>query len=80
MLQYFEQTIQYTSRRPAIHARVNGVSVAEALGKSAPFAVVLGDVQDRVDALKVAERDVAVLYRQERFDSSGPPRDDPHVA
>ena len=38
--------------------------VAEALGLSPPFAIVLRDLHDRVDDLQVAKRDVAAPYRK----------------
>ena len=69
MLQLLEKPIEYAGFRPAIHARVNGVPVAEAPGQSTPLAAVLRDVQDRVDDLQVTERDVAALYGQKRLDA-----------
>jgi hypothetical protein len=45
------------------------VPVAEALRKAAPLAAVLGHIQDRVDDLKIAERDVATLHGQKRLDT-----------
>jgi len=63
-LQLFERTLQHTGLRPAAHARVNGVPVAEAFGQPAPFTAMLSDVQDRVENLMVGQANVASLARQ----------------
>lgn len=68
MLQLFEQSIQNTRFRPAIHARVDRVPVAKAPGKAAPFAAIFRYKQNRVHDLKVAERDIAALNRQKILD------------
>jgi len=68
MLQFLEQSIQNTRFRPAIHARVDRVPVAKALGQAAPFAAILCYKQNRIDDLKVAERDIAALNRQKILD------------
>jgi len=68
MLQFFEQAIEHTGLGPVVHARVDGVAVAEAFGQCALVAAVFRDVQDRLDDLKVGERNVATLHRQKRLD------------
>ena len=68
MLQFLEQPIQYAGFCPAIHARIDCVPVAEALRQASPFAAILRNVQNCVDDLKVAERDIAALNRQEFLD------------
>jgi len=68
MLQFLEQPIQHTGLGPTVHARVDRVPVAEAFWQRAPLAAVFRDVQDRVDYLKVGERDIAALYRQKCLD------------
>jgi hypothetical protein len=68
ILQLLEQAIQHANLRPAIHAGLDPVPVPETLGQGPPLAAVLRDVQDRVDHLEVAERNVAALYRQKRPD------------
>ena len=70
MLQLLKQAIQHPGLGPAVHAGIDRVPVAEALGQRVPFTDVLGDLQDRVDYVEVAERDVAALYRQERLDAT----------
>src|SRR5580693_6279902 len=80
MLQFLEQSIQHAGLCPTIHAGVDSVPIAEALGQAAPFATVLRDVQYRVDHLKIGERNVAALYRQERFDPTELLRSDLHGA
>ena len=52
LLKFCEDAIQHAALGPAVHARVNGVPVAEALGQTAPLAAVLGDIQDRVNTLR----------------------------
>ena len=80
MLHFLEQAIEYARLGPAVHARINRVPVAESLRQTAPLAAVLRDVQDRVDDLEVAERDVAALYRQKRLDPTELLCADFHVA
>ena len=48
LLQLCKDAIQHPALRPTIHASINGVPVAEPLGQTAPFAPLLGDVQDGV--------------------------------
>ena len=48
-LQLFEHAIQDAGLGPTVHARVDRVPIAEALGQSAPFATVLGHIEDGVD-------------------------------
>ena len=67
-LQLLEHAIQDASFGPAIHARVNRVPVAEALGHSAPLAAMLSNVQDGIDHLQIAEADIATLNRQAVLD------------
>ena len=68
VLQLGKDAIQYPTLRPAIHARIDGVPVAESLGEPAPFAPLLGDVQDGVEHLEIVERHVAALRGQPRRD------------
>ena len=67
-LQLLEDPIQDASFGPAIHAGIDRVPVAKALGQPAPLAALLGDEQDRVENLKIIQTDVATLNRQERLD------------
>ena len=48
VLQLSKYAIQHPALRPTIHASIEGVPVAEPLGQTAPFAALLGDVQDGV--------------------------------
>ncbi len=43
-LQFLEDGVEHAVLRSAVHAGVNGVPVAEALGQAAPFAALLGDI------------------------------------
>jgi len=61
LLQLLEHPIEHTRLGPAIHAGVDRVPVAEALGQPSPFAAVFGHVKDGVDHLQVAQADVAAL-------------------
>ena len=67
-LQLFEHTVEHAGLGPAIHARVDGVPVTEALGQSAPLAALLGDVQDGVDYLQITEADIPPLDWQAVLD------------
>ena len=63
LLQAFEHTIQHTQLRPAVHAGIDGVPVAEAFGQAAPLAAMLAHIQDGVEHLQVGKTDVASLSR-----------------
>lgn len=52
---------------PAVHAGVNRVPVAKALGKTTPLTAMLGNIEDRIDHLKVGQADVATLPGQAVF-------------
>lgn len=68
LLQLGKNAIQYPALRPPIHARIDRMPVPELLGQAAPFAPLLGDVQDRVQDLPIVERDIAALGRQASLD------------
>ena len=80
LLQLLEHPVEHAQLGPAVHARVDGVPVAEALGQAAPLAAVLGHVEDRIDDLQIAERHVATLHRQEGLDASELSSGDFHAA
>ena len=67
-LQLGKDAIQHPALRPSIHMSIDGVPVAELLGQAAPFAPLLGDVQDGVQHLPIVERHVAAWCRQTSFD------------
>ncbi len=68
MLHLCKDAIQHPARRPPIHASINGVPVAEPLEQRAPFAPLLGDVQDGVQNVSMVERHVAAWRPQTRRD------------
>src|SRR6185436_461226 len=68
MLQLLEHAIEHPVFGPAIHARVDGMPIAESLGQPAPFATVLGHVQDRIDYAQIRMADVAALRGQALLD------------
>jgi hypothetical protein len=68
LLQLLEQPVQNTRLGPAVHARLDGVPIAEALGQTTPLAAVLCDVQDGVEHLQIRQADVATLGGQAMFD------------
>ena len=68
VLQLGKDAIQHPALRPTIHARIDGVPVAEPLGQTTPFAPLLGDVQNGVEHLQIVERHIAALRRQPRRD------------
>ena len=49
VLQLGKDAIQHPALRPPIYARIDGVPVAKPRGQTAPFATLLGDVQDGVE-------------------------------
>ena len=67
-LQLLEHPVQHAVLRPPVHARVDRVPVAEPGRQAAPFAAVLGHMQDRVEHLQVRQADVAALHRETRRD------------
>ena len=70
VLQLGKDAIQHPALCPPIHARIDRVPVAEPLGQPAPFASLLGDVQDGVEHLQIVECHVATLCRQTRLDGT----------
>ena len=68
LLQLGKDAIQDPALRPPVHASIDGVPVAEPLGQTAPFAPLLGDVQDGVEHLQIVERHIAAWRRQRRRD------------
>ena len=80
MLQFLEQAIQHAGLGPAVHACIDRAPIAELLGQAAPLAAILRDVQDCVEHLKVGERDIPTLYRQERLDPTELRRGDFHLS
>ena len=70
MLQLRENSIQYTAFGPAIHAGVDRVPVAKTCGQAAPFAALLGHVQDRVQHSQIGQAHVATLGWQTVLDQA----------
>ena len=68
LLQLGNSAVQHPALRLTIHASVNGVPVAEPLGQTAPFAPLLGDVQDGVQDVQIVEHHVAAGCRQAWLD------------
>lgn len=68
MLQLLKHTIEHPILGPAIHARVEGVPIAESQGQPAPFATVLGHVQNRIDYAQIRMADIAALLWQAVLD------------
>ena len=68
MLQLLEHPIEHPVLGPAIHARVDGVPIAESFGQPAPLATVLGHVQDGIDYTQIRMAHVAALLGQAVFD------------
>ena len=70
VLQLREYPIQDAVLRPPIHAGVDGVPVAKALGQTAPLAALLGYIQDRVEHAQIGQAHVAALGRQTMLDQA----------
>ena len=68
MLQLFKNPIQYATLGPAIHARVDGMPVAEPFGQTALLATMLGHVQDRIENEQIRMADIAPLSGQTVLD------------
>ena len=60
-LQVFEHTVQHAVFGPAVHARVNGMPVAESLRQSSPITAMFGDIQNGVEYLPVRNAYIAAL-------------------
>ena len=67
-LQLLEHPIKHAGFGPAIHARVDGVPVAKALGQPAPLAAMLGDIQHRIQNNEIGQADVTALRGKAVFD------------
>jgi hypothetical protein len=63
-LQLLEHPIQNTALGPAIHAHIDAMPVTEVLGKPAPLATMLGNIQKRVQHGQVRQAYIAPLNRQ----------------
>jgi hypothetical protein len=57
LLQPLKGLHQHARLRPSAHSRLDHVPVSEALGKAAPFAVMLGHVQDGIEYLQIRQAD-----------------------
>ena len=64
MLQLLEHAIEHPIFGPAIHARVDGVPIAESQGQPAPLATVLGHIKNGIDYAQIHMADVAALLGQ----------------
>lgn len=67
LLQLLKRAVKHAGLGPAAHSGVDRVPVAEALWQTAPFATVLGHVQDGIEHLEIGQADVAALRRQAVF-------------
>ena len=67
-LQLLEHPVENARLGPAVHARVDGVPIAEPLGQSAPLAAMLCDVEHCVQHCQVRQADVATLRGKAMFD------------
>src|ERR1035438_1611751 len=63
-LQLFKDAVQCAILRPAVHAGIDRVPIAEALGQPTPLASLLGHIQNRVQHRQVRHADIATLTRQ----------------
>jgi hypothetical protein len=68
LLKLGKHAIQHAALGPSVHARVDGMPVAEALGQAAPFASVLCNVKDRIQHAQIRETYIAALQRQAVLD------------
>ena len=68
LLQALEQSIHHAALGPAAHACIDRVPVAKALWQAAPFAAVLGYIQNGIENLQVRQTYVASWPGQTAFD------------
>src|SRR5271156_3605490 len=78
-LQLFKDPVEGAALGPAVHARVDGMPVAEALRQPTPLASVLGHIQQSIEKLQVRKTYIAPLYRQAVLDSCVLPFRDLHL-
>jgi len=64
LLQLLEHPVEHPALAPAVHARIDRVPIAEALGQAAPLAALLGHVQDGIQNTEVGQTHVAPLRGQ----------------
>ena len=67
-LQLLEDAIQHAALGPAIHARINAMPVTKSRRKAAPFAALLGHIQNCVEHLEVLQFHIPTLNRQAVLD------------
>ena len=63
-LQVLEHALEHAALAPAVHARVDRMPIAEALGQPAPLAALFGHIQDGIQNIEVAQAHIAALRRQ----------------
>ena len=70
MLKLRKYPVEHSILRPAIHAGVDGVPMAEPLGQPAPFAALFGNEQDGVQHPQIGQAHIAALSRQTVLDQA----------
>ena len=60
-LELFKDHLQHAVLGPAVHAGVDGVPRTKTLGQSAPLAALLGDIEQRIEKLQMADPYVTAL-------------------
>jgi len=68
-LQLFKDPVEGAALGPAVHARVDGMPVAEPLRQSTPLVSVLGYIQQSIQKLQVRQTYIAPLHWQAILDS-----------
>ena len=69
LLQPRKDPVQHARLAPPVHARVNGVPVAQMTGQTTPFATLFGHMQDGINDLKIAQAHIAALPRKTVFNA-----------
>ena len=67
-LQLLEDAIQNAALGPPIHACIDAMPVAKSRRKTAPFAALLGYIQNRVQHSEILELHIPALNWQAIFD------------
>jgi hypothetical protein len=66
-LQALKDLVQNPVLGPTVHAGIDGVPRAKALGQATPLAALFGNIKQRVEKLQIRHSHVAALPRQLRL-------------
>ena len=64
LLQDLEEAVEHTRIGPTMHPGINRVTLSKMFGQCAPFVIILGEKEDRVDRGQLRNADIPALNRQ----------------